>query len=114
MESGLCYCGRAAVIVTSWKDDNAGLRFISCARYPKDGYCKYFRWLDLPMCDRAKQIIPSLLRKVNKLESENRNLETHIDKLEEMARILQSFNCILEKENQSLKSKTKSMRGTEQ
>ncbi|KAL8552793.1 hypothetical protein ACS0TY_001466 [Phlomoides rotata] len=71
--------------VTSWKDDNSG------------GYCKFFKWIDAPVCERAKQIIPGLLRMLNEQKAKNRNLETEVEKLKEKSRFLQSVNCSLEK-----------------
>ena len=30
--------------------------------------CKYFEWLDEPICARGRSIIPGLLRRINKME----------------------------------------------
>ena len=35
----------------------------------------FWRWLDPPMCPRARQIIPSLLRRINELEAQVSVLE---------------------------------------
>lgn len=72
-----------------------------------DGYCKYFRWIDPPICERSKQIIPGLLRKLNEHKLKCRTLESQVHKLEEMTRILQSANCVLEKENEMLQLERK-------
>uniref|UniRef100_A0A803NTW9 Uncharacterized protein n=1 Tax=Cannabis sativa TaxID=3483 RepID=A0A803NTW9_CANSA len=34
------------------------------------GSCNFWRWLDPKMCDRSRQVIPGLLRKIKQLESE--------------------------------------------
>ncbi|CAL5393252.1 unnamed protein product [Camellia sinensis] len=59
-------CGRRRLIHTAWIDTNPGRRFLSC---PNSG-CNHFTWIDLPMCDRAVQIIPGLLKKLNKMEAQ--------------------------------------------
>ncbi|CAL5437123.1 unnamed protein product [Camellia sinensis] len=66
MEDLRCiFCGRRRLIQTSWTDANPGRRFLSC---PTNS-CNQFTWVDPPMCSRAMQIIPGLLKKVNKLEA---------------------------------------------
>ncbi|KAK6138994.1 hypothetical protein DH2020_027264 [Rehmannia glutinosa] len=64
-----CFCGKTAVIRTSWTDDNPGRRFQSCLNFKRGG-CQFFSWEDPPMCNRARQIIPGLLRKINKIQDE--------------------------------------------
>ena len=59
-----CGCGNIIVVRTSWTDSNPGRRFISCDR------CRYFRWIDGPLCEHARIIIPGLLRKINTLEAQ--------------------------------------------
>ena len=36
--------------------------------------CGFFEWLDPPMCSRSKQIIPGLLKKINRLENDTESL----------------------------------------
>ncbi|KAL8556332.1 hypothetical protein ACS0TY_003952 [Phlomoides rotata] len=69
-----CKCDRPTTIATTWKAENVGRRFFGCANYPNSGYCNYFQWIDDPVCDRAKQIIHGLLKKMNALTAENREL----------------------------------------
>ncbi|KAL8481148.1 hypothetical protein ACS0TY_027616 [Phlomoides rotata] len=65
-ETTICYCGRVAVTVTSWKDDNVGRRVLGCERYlVSEGYYNFFKWIDAPVCERAKHIIPGILRSLN-------------------------------------------------
>ncbi|KAI8009455.1 DNA topoisomerase 3-alpha [Camellia lanceoleosa] len=59
-------CGRRRLIHTAWTDTNPGRRFLS---FPNSG-CNHFTWIDPPMCDRAVQIIPGLLKKLNKMEAQ--------------------------------------------
>ncbi|CAA0814070.1 Unknown protein [Striga hermonthica] len=55
-----CKCGKKTVMITYWTDNNPGRRY---AAY-KGGHiwngCKYYVWIDPPMCTRARQIIPGL------------------------------------------------------
>ncbi|KAL8461147.1 hypothetical protein ACS0TY_032573 [Phlomoides rotata] len=90
-----CYCQREAVVATSWKDGNVGRRMM--------GIVKKKCWIDPPLCERAKQIIPGLLKKVNELREKIRNMETIAEKLNEMTRVLESLNNRLEEEIQALK-----------
>ena len=64
-----CLCGNWLATKTAWTDLNAGRRFVSCER------CRFFRWLDEPLCERARAIIPGLLRKINKLEAQTKQVE---------------------------------------
>ncbi|KAL4585615.1 hypothetical protein LXL04_010238 [Taraxacum kok-saghyz] len=58
-----CYCGRVAIVRTSWTDTNPGRRFHCC---PKQvSRCAFFAWLDPPMCARYAMIIHGLLRNIN-------------------------------------------------
>lgn len=59
-----CYCGNWVVPKTAWTTSNAGRRFFSCDR------CRFFRWLDDPLCQRARVIIPGLIRRINNLEAQ--------------------------------------------
>ena len=34
------------------------------------GKCRFFEWIDPPICPQARQVIPGLLRRVNILEEE--------------------------------------------
>ncbi|KAL0456173.1 UNVERIFIED_CONTAM: hypothetical protein Slati_0956500, partial [Sesamum latifolium] len=64
----LCYYGKKAAMRTSWMNYNPGRRFHGCNDFPNG--CGFFHWEDPPICTRAKSIIPSLLRKLDKKESE--------------------------------------------
>ncbi|KAL0446231.1 UNVERIFIED_CONTAM: hypothetical protein Slati_1751000 [Sesamum latifolium] len=66
-----CYCGRRAVIRTSWTDMNPGRRFSSCRDYNEDP----------PICRRAQAVIPGLLRKKNDMELEILKLKSHNKRL---------------------------------
>ncbi|WOH12726.1 hypothetical protein DCAR_0832234 [Daucus carota subsp. sativus] len=60
---GLCSCGLSPVLRTSWTDANPGRRFWGCS-------CNFHLWHDPAVGDRAKNIIPGLLRKIQRLEEE--------------------------------------------
>ncbi|KAK4400195.1 hypothetical protein Sango_1125600 [Sesamum angolense] len=64
-----CHCGRPAVMRTAWTNENPGRRFHSCRNYKRGG-CRFFAWEDPPICQRARTIIPGLLRRINGLEGE--------------------------------------------
>ncbi|KAI8571637.1 hypothetical protein RHMOL_Rhmol01G0135300 [Rhododendron molle] len=66
VEDVCLFCGNQRLLRTSWTDPNPGRRFLGCTK----AGCKGFDWVDPPMCRRAVQIIPGLLRKTNKLEIE--------------------------------------------
>ncbi|CAL8106805.1 unnamed protein product [Prunus armeniaca] len=51
-------------IQTSWTAAHPGRRFYICGR----NRCRYWEWGDPQMCERSKQIIPGLLRKINMME----------------------------------------------
>nr|KAJ0201363.1 hypothetical protein LSAT_V11C600308800 [Lactuca sativa] len=58
----ICACGnRDLAIVTSWSDRNPGRRFWSCLRNER-------RWFDESMCPRSVEVIPGLIRSMNKLQ----------------------------------------------
>ncbi|KAL4591453.1 hypothetical protein LXL04_004419 [Taraxacum kok-saghyz] len=75
---------RNALMRTSWTDLNPGRRFwgypnpfsvsISYAfsfffcSYSKRSTCGFIGWIDGPMCERSKHVIPGLLRSMNRVE----------------------------------------------
>ncbi|CAA0829044.1 Unknown protein [Striga hermonthica] len=63
-------CQKRAVMKTSWTDHNPGRRYAACEKSRGNGGCNYFSWIDPPMCPRSRQIIPGLLKRVNRLENE--------------------------------------------
>ncbi|KAL8488121.1 hypothetical protein ACS0TY_024416 [Phlomoides rotata] len=91
-----CYCKREAIVVTSWKEGNVGRRFFGCAAYPNIGYCKKFRWIDEPLCDRAREIIPGLLKRMNEQKAEIKKAQDIAKKFEEMLNVLECLNGRLE------------------
>uniref|UniRef100_A0A175YFC7 Uncharacterized protein n=1 Tax=Daucus carota subsp. sativus TaxID=79200 RepID=A0A175YFC7_DAUCS len=64
----LCQCGLVPVLKTSWTDNNPGRR-------NKRKGCGYYRWHDPPVEGRSKNIIPDLLRKIEMLEEEIKELK---------------------------------------
>ncbi|GER43889.1 GRF zinc finger containing protein [Striga asiatica] len=66
----LCRCGKNAVRKTSWSEENCGRRYGASPRFRKSGGCTYYLWIDPSMCTGARQIIPGLLKKNEKLEDE--------------------------------------------
>ena len=37
--------------------------------------CRFFQWFDAEMCERSKSLIPSLLRKIDRVEKENAKIQ---------------------------------------
>ena len=63
----ICACGnRDLAIVTSWSDRNPRRRFWSCIR--NERMCDWIGWFDEPMCPRSVEVIPGLIRSMNKLQ----------------------------------------------
>ncbi|XP_074561889.1 uncharacterized protein LOC141818267 [Curcuma longa] len=84
-----CRCGLLAKIITSWTDDNPGRRFAICSLHENEGGCGFWTWIDDEICSRSTQVIPGLLRRINKLEADAKSaentmkeLKTENDKLE--------------------------------
>ncbi|GER30040.1 GRF zinc finger containing protein [Striga asiatica] len=100
-----CHCGLRAEIRTSWKTPNCGRRYFSCLHWPGGG-CKYFGWVDPPLCARAQQIIPGLLRRLNEMEEskENKKLKKLNFQFEEKTKKLKKLNFEFEEENKKLKA----------
>ncbi|GFP87700.1 hypothetical protein PHJA_000913700 [Phtheirospermum japonicum] len=71
-EKHFCYCDgeKTLILKTTWTKRNLGRRYWACPKYGTNGYCEIFIWLDGEMCERSKQIIPGLLKKIDKLEDE--------------------------------------------
>ena len=68
MDGDTCFCVRRCVIRTSLTNRNPSRRFMTC----ENGGCSFFLWVDPPVCDRAKAVIPGLLRKISAMEEEMR------------------------------------------
>ncbi|KAM6548758.1 hypothetical protein CsatB_010401 [Cannabis sativa] len=71
-----CSCAQPVVIKTSWTDANPGRRFGMCRRYRLVGGCYFWEWIDPPMCERASEVVPGLLRKIRRLEGEISDIST--------------------------------------
>ncbi|XP_012839459.1 PREDICTED: uncharacterized protein LOC105959844 [Erythranthe guttata] len=75
-----CYCSRRTTMKTSWTELNPGRRYETCQKYREIGGCNYFAWVDPPMCERSRQIIPGLLRRINNNEKELKKIEEQLSK----------------------------------
>ncbi|KAK6150062.1 hypothetical protein DH2020_017587 [Rehmannia glutinosa] len=82
-----CNCGRNATMKTSWTDLNPGRRYMACQKFKEVGGCTFFNWIDPPMCSRARQIIPGLLKKINKLEDQVKEFEKLEDQVKEFDKL---------------------------
>ncbi|KAL4579103.1 hypothetical protein LXL04_015238 [Taraxacum kok-saghyz] len=92
----LCFCGRIAIVRTSWTSTNPGRRFHSCPQtYSR---CDFIGWVDPLMCVRSTAIIPGLLRKMNKQDEVNHDLKVEVEKLLVEVRKLKMYlicSCVL-------------------
>ncbi|KAL8249741.1 hypothetical protein R6Q59_006609 [Mikania micrantha] len=61
-----CWCGKEAVIRTSWTSRNPGRRFYSCPDQRSN--CSFITWVDPKMCPISILIIPGLLKSKNEAE----------------------------------------------
>ncbi|XP_028055136.1 uncharacterized protein LOC114259321 [Camellia sinensis] len=66
----LCYCGERSPVKTSMTSRNMGRRFYGCATYGVDATCGYFEWVDPPMCQCGREVLPKMVAKMNRLEKE--------------------------------------------
>ncbi|GJY59423.1 hypothetical protein Tco_0459315 [Tanacetum coccineum] len=64
-------CKAQSIIRTSWTSVNPGRRFYCCP-----GTHGIIDWYDDPMCPRAVQIIPGLLRNINTLQASYEDLQS--------------------------------------
>nr|XP_043613573.1 uncharacterized protein LOC122585513 isoform X1 [Erigeron canadensis] len=77
-----CWCGKQAILRTSWTDRNPGRRFYAC---PKEGSkCRFIGWHDPEMCQRATKIIPGLLRSKNRVERQLKQRYEQVKRLKIM------------------------------
>ncbi|KAK6149015.1 hypothetical protein DH2020_016540 [Rehmannia glutinosa] len=70
-----------------------------------DGYCGHFKWAEEELCQRAKQIIPGLLAKINKLQEQIEESQTKEEQLETEIMMANSRVEMLEQEVVELKKK---------
>ncbi|CAH9069248.1 unnamed protein product [Cuscuta europaea] len=70
-----CHCGHELKLLTTWSSENPGRGFFQCPNYERHGGCNFMEWFDPPMCQRAKRIIPELLKRINRQDEEIRSLE---------------------------------------
>ncbi|PIM99039.1 hypothetical protein CDL12_28470 [Handroanthus impetiginosus] len=85
----LCHCLNIVVFCTSCTEDNPGRRFQCCQN--REGGCSFFRWVDDPLCPRARAIIPGLLRRLNVLENERDTFLRENVKLEKRMKWLKAL-----------------------
>ncbi|PIN06303.1 DNA-(apurinic or apyrimidinic site) lyase [Handroanthus impetiginosus] len=85
----LYHCRNIAVLRTSWIEENPGRRFQCCQN--REGGCSFFRWVDDPLCPRARAIIPGLLWQLNVLENERDTFLRENVELEKRMKWLQAL-----------------------
>ena len=73
-----CHCGMIAAERVAWTDANAGRRFRNCS----NGGCGFFKLVDAPLCNRAKVVIPGLLRRLRSIESKIEKKLIEVKKME--------------------------------
>nr|KAJ0202388.1 hypothetical protein LSAT_V11C600312330 [Lactuca sativa] len=92
----MCFCGKWAIVRTSWTVNNPGRRFWGCP--DPNSSCGFIGWYDEPMCARSKVIIPGLLRTINKLPKAMDDIkeqaskhEKAMEKIKEQATMLKYY-----------------------
>ena len=88
-----CHCGRLAADRVAWTDANAGRRFRNCC--DGSGGCRYFQWVDAPLCNRAKVVIPGLLRRLNAMEAHHKLELLEVQKRESRKWMFRSVICFV-------------------
>ncbi|GMP74974.1 hypothetical protein CsSME_00032213 [Camellia sinensis var. sinensis] len=61
---------REIPVKTSMTSGNVGRSFYGCARYGVDATCGYFEWVDPPMCQCGREVLPKMVAKMNRLKKE--------------------------------------------
>ncbi|KAK6121613.1 hypothetical protein DH2020_044640 [Rehmannia glutinosa] len=108
-EGMYCCCGLNASLKTSWTKANPGRKFWSCPKFGQDGYCGHFKWAEEELCQRAKQIIPGLLAKINKLQQQIEESQTKEEQLKTEIMMANSRVEMLKQEVIELKKKNRSL-----
>ncbi|BBN70120.1 TatD related DNase, partial [Prunus dulcis] len=68
-----CFCGIKVKRRTSWTDLNPGRRFGACDQNRNSQTRHhFFEWLDNETCQRGKEVLPGLLRRLRGMEKEIR------------------------------------------
>ncbi|GAU39980.1 hypothetical protein TSUD_211010 [Trifolium subterraneum] len=81
------FCDLESPLQTAWTNENPGRRFHGCGLYKLQGTkgCAFFNWFDAEMTPRAKEVILSLMKRINELKNEFKNkdnvLKNHEDEL---------------------------------
>ncbi|KAL0405665.1 UNVERIFIED_CONTAM: hypothetical protein Slati_3880400 [Sesamum latifolium] len=81
----ICKCGKDVEVRTSWNNNNPGRRFRGCPGHG-GSYCGSFEWVDPPMCRRAREVIPELLKHINKNKEAIQQYNERLTKLLESRR----------------------------
>ncbi|KAK2355375.1 pentatricopeptide repeat-containing protein [Trifolium repens] len=89
-----CVCGLVSPLMTAWTNENPGRRFHGCGMYKLQGKkeCNYFEWVDDEMNPRAKEVILSLLQKINDEKKKTYESEKREDELKKKMKLMEGFN----------------------
>ncbi|MFS7915649.1 putative transcription factor GRF family [Helianthus anomalus] len=86
----MCRCGRQTGIKTSWTDINPGRQFYTCVQLRSR--CKFFAWIDPPMCPRSVQVIRGLMDTKVVLENEVKFLREEVRMYKEQVAEMENKN----------------------
>ncbi|GJV70234.1 hypothetical protein Tco_1485743 [Tanacetum coccineum] len=98
-------CGEDVVVRTSWTNRNLGSFYL----YFKGDSCPFLGWVDPPMCPRAMDIIPGLLRSRSQMEDlldmteERANFEEHRANTQETRANMEQRRANVEHERANMK-----------
>ncbi|CAK8538467.1 unnamed protein product [Lathyrus sativus] len=68
-----CYCGFDSPLAIAWTSENSSRRFYGCGLFKLQGRkgCSFFDWYDDKIPKWSKEVINSLLKKVNELKKKD-------------------------------------------
>ncbi|KAJ1270019.1 hypothetical protein BS78_06G022500 [Paspalum vaginatum] len=83
----MCNCRMKAAKLTSWTEENPGLRYYRCRRARTGSDCGYFEWIDGTHTSYMKKLVVDLCKMIWKLKEENGELLQQLKNVEELKRL---------------------------
>ncbi|KAG8379095.1 hypothetical protein BUALT_Bualt07G0052500 [Buddleja alternifolia] len=90
MDPSRCYSSQPRTLRCSWTSSNPGRRFYGCEQYGMVGGCNYFFSFDPPMCERSRQVIPELLRSIDRTESQLHHVQAELRQVQAELRTVET------------------------
>ncbi|XP_058752912.1 uncharacterized protein LOC131639290 [Vicia villosa] len=88
-----CFCDLDSPLTTSWTKENPGRRFNGCGLYKLQGRkgCNFFNWYDEEMSGRAKEVILSLMKRIDEDKKKDNLKMKQDDNLKKKLRFCQGL-----------------------